>query len=110
MAISSQHHKAYWAEFVKSLSPNDVRRDMRPDAFAFAGGGELGNELLALVLRRIKQATTSLPMEYTSTNDPLPKAGDHRIVLDSNDNPAAIIETISVVAVPFREVDAAFAA
>lgn len=102
--------KAYWAEFVRSLNPADARRNARPDAFAFAGGGELADTLLALVLSGAKRATASLPVEYTSVNEPLPKVGDLSIVLDGKRMPAAIIERTCVETVAFRDVGAEFAA
>jgi len=110
MDINSDRCKAYWTDFVGSLERNDARRSATPDSFAFAGGGQLANELLALVLSRTKLATASLPIEYTSANEPLPKTGDLTIILDSQNNPAAIIERTSVALVPFQDVDEEFAA
>ena len=57
-----------------------------------------------------KRATASLPIEYTSLNEPLPKAGDLSIILDGKGVPVAIIERTSVELVPFHAVDAEFAA
>ena len=110
MAVNTTQCKIYWDEFVESLAPNDARRDKASDAFAFAGGGELGDELLALVLSSTKQATASLPIEYTATNESLPSAGDLSIILDSKGNPGAIIERTSVKIVHFQDVTAEFAA
>lgn len=102
--------RACWSTFTQSLNPDDPRRNAKPDAFAFAGGGDLADELLALVLAGTKRATTSLPSEYTAVNDPLPKAGDLSIVRDSQGSPAAIIEVTAVDVVAFQDVDAAYAA
>jgi uncharacterized protein YhfF len=101
---------AYWAGFVQSLALGDPRRSAVPDAFGFGGEGKLADELAALVLAGKKRATASLPVEYTSLNLPLPKAGDLSIVLDGLGAPVGIIERLSVDLVPFHQVDAGFAA
>jgi uncharacterized protein YhfF len=102
--------EACWAGFVQSLALGDPRRAAVPDAFGFGGEGQLADELAALVLAGRKKATASLPVEYTSIQAPLPKAGDLSIILDGRGDPVGIIERISVELVPFSEVDAEFAA
>jgi uncharacterized protein YhfF len=101
---------AYWAGFVASLPRDDPRRHAVPDAFGFGGGGQLADELAALVLTGRKRATASLPIEFTAIGLPLPRAGDISIILDGHDEPVAIIELLSVDLMPFDAVDAAFAA
>ena len=110
MTIDLSERKAYWREFVESLDEGDPRRMAKPDAFGFGGEGELADDLAALVLAGTKKATASLPIEYTSLSEPLPKAGDLSIILDGKGTPVAIIERTSVDLVPFRSVDAEFAA
>lgn len=102
--------KACWAAYVLSLAEDDPRRTATPDAFGFGGGGPLADELAALVLAGRKRATASLPIEYTSLDEPLPVAGDLSIILDGNGAPVAIIERTSVDVVPFEAVSAEFAA
>jgi uncharacterized protein YhfF len=102
--------QAFWAAFVQSLSAEDLRRTAKPDAFGFGGEGGLADELASLVLAGQKRATASLPIEYTSLNEPLPKAGDLSIILDGEGNPVAIIERTSIDLVPFEAVDEEFAA
>src|SRR5690349_3422946 len=101
---------AFWQAFVESLPVDDPRRFAKPDAFGFGGNAQLADELAALVLAGRKRATASLPVEYSSLNEPLPKAGDLSIVLDGRGAPIAIIERTSVELVPFGDVDAEFAA
>jgi len=101
---------AYWSEFVQSLAAHDPRRAAKPDAFGFGGGGEIADELAMLVLAGKKRATASLPVEYTSLNEPLPRAGDLSIILDGAGEPVCIIERTSVDLVPFHAVDEEFAA
>ncbi len=110
MPIDKAKCKSYWAEFVASLPSNDPRIEARPDAFGFGGEGEIADELAALVLAGKKRGTASLPVEYTSLGEELPKSGDLSIVLDGRGNPVAIIERTSVEVVPFHAVTAEFAA
>ena len=110
MPIDSLQCEAYWAQFVQSLAAHDPRRTAKPDAFGFGGEGALADELAALVLAGRKRATTSLPVEYTSLNEPLPAAGDLSIVLDGKGTPVGIIERTSVDLVPFRAIDEEYAA
>ena len=110
MPIDKAGHKAYWAEFVASLPSGDSRAEAQPDAFGFGGEGGLADELAALVLAGKKRATASLPVEYTSLGEALPKSGDLSIILDATGKPVAIIERTSVALVPFQAVTAEFAA
>ena len=48
-------------------------------------------------------------MGYEKDQIPLPRKGDLSIVLDGNGNPVLVIETVSVVIVPFNEVSEQFA-
>lgn len=110
MAPPSEPVAAFWAAFVQSLAADDPRRQRPYDAFGFGGGGALADELAALVLAGRKRATASLPVEYTSLGEPLPRPGDLSVVLDGAGRPVAIIECVSVDRVAFGRVDEAFAA
>lgn len=105
-----ERHAAFWNEFIASLAMDDPRRGVTPDAFSFGGEGALADELAALVLAGRKKATTSLPIEYTALDEPLPRAGDLSIVLSGTDVPVAVIERTSVELVGFDEVTAEYAA
>jgi uncharacterized protein YhfF len=109
MPVDSARCKAYWAEFLRSLAEGDPRRVAQPDAFGFGGEGAIADELSALVLAGRKRATASLPVEYTSLGEPLPKTGDLSIILDGKGDPVAIIERTAVDLVPFQSVDEEFA-
>ena len=110
MPIDNVKCEAYWAEFINSLSTEDPRKQIKPDAFGFGGNGEFADELAALVLAGKKKATASLPIEYTSIAETLPRPGDMSIILDGAVEPVAIIERTSVHLGPFQDVEANFAA
>jgi len=100
----------YWQAYLDTLPAGHPHRHARPDAFAFGDTPALADELGALVRAGRKRATASLPEEFTSMGDPLPAAGNLGIVLSGRGVPVAIIELTEVRHVPFRNVDAAFAA
>jgi uncharacterized protein YhfF len=110
MPLDAAKCRAYWAEFVQSLTDHDPRRTAKPDAFGFGGEGELADELAALVLVGKKRATASLPIEYTFLDEPLPRVGDLSIVLNGKGDPVAIIERTAIEVVPFQAVSDEFAA
>lgn len=110
MYIDLQACDAAWAAYLRDLEPEHPHRHLKPDAFGFGGEAELADELAALVLAGKKQATTSLPVEFTSLHEPLPRAGDLSIIVRGNGRPVAIIERTRVTSVPFETVDEAYAA
>ncbi len=102
--------EAFWGGYLGTLPAAHPHRHARPDAFAFGDSPSLANELAALVQIGRKQATTSLPAEFTSAGLPLPVAGDVSIVTRADGSPVAIIELTEVTQIPFQVVDAVFAA
>ena len=110
MQVDLDACKAFWTAYLSQLPHEHVHRSMKPDAFAFGGGGALADELAELVLSGKKRATASLAIEFTSLNEPLPEAGSVSIVLRGDLKPVAIIERTAIKTVPFELVDEAFAA
>jgi len=100
----------FWQSYVEGLPAKHPHRQAKPDAFSFGDSPALADELAALVKAGRKRATASLAVEFTLPGVPLPVAGDVSIVLRSGGFPVAIIELTEVRHVPFRAVDAAFAA
>ena len=78
----------------------------RVSAWQFGGDPD---GLAKLVAQGEKTATCSGLVFYELENEPLPAAGDWSIVLDSHDEPAAIIRTSSVEIMPMNEVSREFA-
>jgi uncharacterized protein YhfF len=98
-----------WRAYLSGLAADHPHHEAKPDAFGFGGEATLADELAELVLTGQKRATTSLPVEFTSLNEPLPSVGDLSIILRGDGSPVAIIERTQVTTVPFDAVDGVFA-
>ncbi len=59
----------------------------------FAFPGPLRDRLVELVLTGEKTATAGLVADFVVDGDPIPRAGDRFVVVDSDGRPVAIIET-----------------
>jgi len=99
----------FWRDYLDSLPP-DLDQEPKPSGvFSFGDSKKLADELAALVRQGIKTATCSTLMGYEKDQIPLPQKGDLSIVLDGSGNPVLVIETLSVVILPFNEVSEQFA-
>ena len=68
--------------------------------------GEAPDKLAELVVRGIKTATCSAYDLYLINNEPLPKAGDYSIILNSNGEAVCIIKTKKVYVTEYNQVSA----
>lgn len=75
----------------------------------FAFPGPLRDRLVESILRGEKTSTTSLEVEYEVAGEPLPQIGERSVLVDSQDEPAAILEVTDMRIVPMGEVDLAHA-
>lgn len=66
--------------------------------------GEAPDKLAELVVRGIKTATCSAYDLYLINNEPLPKAGDYSIILNSNGEAVCIIKTMKVYVTDYNQV------
>ncbi|MFL5675678.1 MAG: ASCH domain-containing protein [Chloroflexota bacterium] len=85
------------------MADRDVDGDL--DAWGFAFPGPLRDELTALALAGTKTTTAGLFAEYEADGDAVSAPGGHEILLDSDDRPVAIIETVSSRVVRLADVD-----
>ena len=76
------------------------------DAWGFGDNPELMDELLGYILQGRKRSSTSLLKESELQGYPEDKEGDYNIILDGKEKPIAVIETVSVKRVKYRDVDA----
>jgi uncharacterized protein YhfF len=76
------------------------------DAWGFGDNPDLMDELLGYVLKGIKRTSTDLLKESELEGWPTNHEGEYNIILDGKDQPAAVIKTVSVRRVKYRDVDA----
>ena len=97
--------EAYWEAFrrAREVEQQDY------DVCRFGSSPELGNELLALVLKGPKRATACLLRDVEQGGETMARVGGHVVVLDGRDRPRAIWRTRTVDVRPLNQVDGAFA-
>ncbi|EJQ55187.1 Uncharacterized protein BWINRASL_00279 [Bacillus mycoides] len=71
--------------------------------------GDSPDYLAQLVIDGIKTATCSGHIFYELENEPLPTTNDYSVILNSQDEPVAIIKTIEVTVTPMNKVNEDFA-
>lgn len=94
----------FWSEYLDSLTDDEPHPE-EYTAWSFGDTPEMANELGKLVLDDIKTGTASLAWEYDFDGEPLPRAGEHSIILDGDEEPMCIIETTRVYIEPYNLVD-----
>ncbi len=80
---------------------------MRTAEFGFPG--PLRDKLVAAILRGEKTSTSALVTDFERDGDELPRVGERFRVVDSSEEPVAVIETTDVRVIRVDEVDLAFA-
>ncbi|WP_172369504.1 ASCH domain-containing protein [Sporosarcina jiandibaonis] len=97
----NQAAQIYWDEFWK-----DEEKPENVSAWMF---GVSPDELAQLVIDGKKTATCSGHVFYELDNEPLPKVGEYSIILNSKEQPVAMIKIVEVSIVPMNEVTEEFA-
>ncbi len=64
------------------------------------------DNLLDLVLKEKKKATSSLYLLYEKEGEELPSRGNYSVLLDNNGNARCLIVTTNVIVLPFNEITA----
>ncbi|MBD3110128.1 ASCH domain-containing protein [Bacillus sp. AGMB 02131] len=95
--------RVYWNEFWESQNQE------KPESVSAWQFGDNPEYLAQLVIDGIKTATCSGHVFYEIENEPVPSIGDYGIILNSKDEPLAIIKTIDVKLMPMNEVPEDFA-
>lgn len=75
----------------------------------FGDSADLADELATHVVTGEKRATTTLLREFTALGKPTPKPGDFSVVIDGQNLPRCIVQTLQVDVKPLLEVDESFA-
>ena len=66
--------------------------------------GEASDKLAALVKNGVKTATCSAYELYQAEGEPIPKAGDYSIILDSKGDAVCIVKTTRVYVAAFNQI------
>ena len=74
-------------------------------SWGFAFPGSLRDELTALALAGTKTTTAGLHVELGLDDEPMPVVGGREVLLDSEDRPVAVIETVECEVVRLADVD-----
>jgi uncharacterized protein YhfF len=85
----------------------ELRGPLRVAEFGFPG--KQRDRLVAAILDSKKTATTGLLVEWELACEPIPRAGERFLVVDSSEAPVAIIEVQDVRVMPLADVDIAVA-
>lgn len=93
----------FWAKF---CIENDLKDCNYKEAFQFAVSADW---LAELVVQGKKTATSSGYVFYELENESLPEAGQYFIVLNSKNEPVAVIQIVHVEVLPMNEVSEEFA-
>lgn len=94
--------KEFWQEFLGAKNlPDDTKY---AEVFHFEMSEYWANELLRLVLKGKKRATSSSLTAYKIDGDALPVKGQYSIVTDWDGIPRCVIKTTAVRVLPFRDI------
>lgn len=99
----NQAAQFYWNQYWEQLGRE------KPSSVSAWQFGASPDHLAQLVIDGIKTATCSGHIFYELENEPLPVVGQYDIILNSQDEPVAIIQTTEVDILPMNEVPEDFA-
>ena len=84
--------------------PEPIERTTLP-IWGFAQPGPLRDKLTALALAGTKTTTAGLLVEYQIEGEAIAVVGERQILIDSEDRPVAIVETVGIRVVRLADVD-----
>lgn len=102
--------KKMWRSYLQTLEDSAAQTQKTCPAWHFDLTEKGANELVDLVLRGMKRATTSALWVYEHEHEPIPAAGDYSVITDWEGIAKCIIQTTGITIVPFNEVTAEMAA
>lgn len=92
----------YWKNFQEN-NPK-YNNHNKPVSFYFCDNKKDADECAELVVKKIKQASSPSVWWFEKNNEELPKIGDLAIVTNWNGEPKAIIKTVKVEIVQFKNI------
>jgi uncharacterized protein YhfF len=93
--------ETFWQNYIKKSGQDSMLRYQC--CFPFGSNKKIANTLLESVLSGKKTATSSSLLSYKKGKERLPAVGDLSIVTDWSGVPKCVIETTSVIVVPFKD-------
>jgi len=99
----------YWQAFLASLSPDSSFHKRPWVAESWGDNPTLADELGGLIASGKKTATCSSLWEWQARGEPIPEVGYLTVVLDGNQHPLCIVETVEINLCNYDQVDASFA-
>ena len=105
----NQQIKNFWQAYLDSLPPNADRPDAMPQYWHFCNDEESANHLAELTLNGTKRATAGALWSYENEGETIPQPGDLSIIINWQEEPVCIIETMQIDITPFNEVSEEFA-
>ena len=97
----------YWKEF--QLQNPKYKNTNEPQSFYFCDNKKDADDCAELVIKKIKQATSTSVWWFEKNKEEIPKIGDLAIVTDWNNEPKAIIITKKVEIVKFKNITPEYA-
>jgi uncharacterized protein YhfF len=79
------------------------------EVLRFGDCADLADELAAQVITGKKRATTCLLRDFTKLSRPIPKPGNFSVIIDGENSPRCIVQTLQVDIKPLCDVDESFA-
>lgn len=109
--MSNEHSSInqMWKNYLNLIGEDEFTTKLEYNSWSFGDNEALANELVELVLKGEKTATTSLHYLYELETEVLPKEEQLAIITDFSGNAKCIIETKHVNVLPFSKVKAEFA-
>ena len=101
--------KIMWEAYLKTLNEEE-RKSVSYEAWHFCDNEKDANELAELVKAGTKRATASLYEGYEFEGEPVPKVGDHSLIINWEGEAQCIICATKIDIVPYGEVSEEFAA
>ena len=102
-------NQSFWEAFLATLPAESPYRGKNFQVDNFGDNPKMADELGALVRDGIKTGTCSALWEWEHEGEFPPEPGSPRIVLDGDNIPFCITETVEVTFRKYHEVDAEFA-
>lgn len=90
--------ETFWKECQKQVNDTTIKYK---SAYSF---GVEADKLANLVLNGEKQATSSLLYSYQHEGEPIPQSGEYHIILNSSEEPVAVIQNHQVKIFSFKDV------